>query len=127
MFYVSAFKYDKNAEKLWGITDTDDNVTEYYTEAGVKFLFDRLGYTSIYGATFTGSRIHFECLTPVIIKLIELEKGDTITLSMPDGVHTYTKCALLELGCGWYVSENGNPTKLMKKYLLNHKDDIKIV
>lgn len=127
MFYVSSLKYNKNAEKLWGITDTDDNVTEYFTEAEVRLIFDKIGYTSIKGATFTGSKIKFERVTPVIIKLSELEKGNTITLSMQDGVHNYTICGITGLGDGWVVKENGVSKKLLKKYLLEHKDIIKIV
>lgn len=129
MLYVSALSYDKNGNKLWGITDTDDNITEFLSESEVKDALDKIGYTSIKGATYTGSRIKFERTTPLIVAIGDLDKGSTITLDMPtDGIVTYTICGVTGLGDGWYVkNKDGATTKLLKKYLLAHKDSIKVI
>lgn len=129
MLYVSALNYDKNGNKLWGITDTDDNITEFLSESEVKDALDKIGYTSIKGATYTGSRIKFERTTPLIVAIDNLDKGSTITLDIPtDGIVTYIICGVTGLGDGWYVkNKDGATTKLLKKYLLAHKDSIKVI
>ena len=129
MLYVSALNCDKNGNKLWGITDTDDNITEFLSESEVKDALDKIGYTSIKGATYTGSRVKFECTTPLIVAIDNLDKGSMITLDMPvDGIVTYTICGTTGLGDGWYVKNKGGvTTKLLKKYLLAHKDSIKVI
>lgn len=57
MFYVSKIDYDNHT---YDITDTDDNVTEFYTKEQIRDILPVIGVTSIRGVVYTGSDLKLE-------------------------------------------------------------------
>lgn len=74
MFYISS----KNGDKL-GVTDTKDNVEEFYTkEELADFFFNHR--IKIFGFTYTGSKFNIEVKSTSLIKLESLSNGDVFKL-----------------------------------------------
>ena len=68
MFYVSDIRHTIK-EILYGIKDTDDNSVEYFTKSQVLEILKTVGFTTIKGATYTGSDIKYELTSPTIIAI----------------------------------------------------------
>ena len=127
MFYVSGFKYDKAGNKLYGITDTDDNVTEFFNKSEIKDIFNTLGYTCIRGAVYTGSDIKFRITTPVIEYIDELPVGSYFGLVFNNSEsHKYKKLGVSGALDGWLVEKDDMiRCKLSKKKLIADKENIR--
>ena len=112
MFYVSAIDHELDGIK-YGITDTRDNVTEYYTKKEIKAILDKVGYTSIRGVVYTGSDLKFRITTPVIEYISDLPNGTTFKLDDC----TYKRLCELSGDLGWHVEKDGVKCKLLKQTL----------
>ena len=84
MFYLSSQKY-KGSVEVWGITDTDDGVEEFYTKGMVEKFFKENGIR-IHGLTYTGSRFIYRLTNPVIMELESLNKGETFLMRTDNDV-----------------------------------------
>lgn len=121
MFYVSDIRHTIK-EILYGIKDTDDNSVEYFTKSQVLEMLKTIGFTTIKGATYTGSDIKFELTSPTIIAIDNLEKGSYFTLVWDNEELRCKKDGVLGTGNGWLVvKEDGRYLKLTKKVIL-HKN-----
>lgn len=127
MFYVSSLKYSIQGYKLWGITDTDDNVEEFYTEHEIIEIFKKIGYTSIKGATHTGSSIKFERLTLAIISIMDLSKDSSFKLNINGKVHEFIMIGQLASGDGWSVKEGSDIKKLTKRWLYENRLSVSFI
>lgn len=74
MFYISS----KNGDNL-GVTDTADNVEEFYTKAQLANFF-RNNNIRINGFTYTGSSFKVEVKNPALIFIENLQNGDVFIL-----------------------------------------------
>ena len=74
MFYISSHKY-KGSVELWGVTDTNDGVEEFYTK-GMLEKFFRQGL-EINGLVYTGSYFKFKVTNLSIILMESLDKGSS--------------------------------------------------
>lgn len=122
MLYISKID-NSSAETKFGITDTDDNVTEFCTKAQIKDILLIIGYTSIKGVVYTGSDLKIRVTTPLFEYINDLTNGSTFTLAFADGSrHFYKRLSELTGAIGWaVVKDNKEQCKLTKKYLLETK------
>ena len=77
MYYVSAVRWDGDV-KRYGITDTTDNVVEYYTKQELLVYVRTLG-VMIHGVVHTGSDLHIRIQTVTIVQLSQLQKKGSIS------------------------------------------------
>lgn len=115
MFYISS----KNGDKL-GVTDTNDNVEEFYTKAQLANFF-RNNNIRINGFTYTGSDFKIEVKSISLIKLEQLEDGDVFYL---DGKIAIKIEELGERNFSIYC--NGKCMKLLRRDLANNKYKINL-
>lgn len=103
MLYISKIDHS-SAETKFGITDTDDNVTEFCTKAQIKDILPIIGYTSINGVVYTGSDLKIRVTTPLFEYINDLTNGSTFTLAFADGSrYSYKKLSELTGATGWAV------------------------
>lgn len=121
MFYLSSISHNY-PEVKYGITDTVDNVTEFYTKVEVLEILKKIGFTSIKGVVFTGSDLKFRRTSPVIEYINSLQNGSFFTL-VYNSVETveYKKLSTLGALNGWVVEENGIRHRLTTDKILSNK------
>lgn len=125
MFYVSKIQCNLDGDKF-GITDTDDNITEFYTKAEVKSIMAKIGYTSIKGAIYTGSDIKFRETSPAVEYINELPNGSCFTLVFSNSEsHEYKKLSVLGTVNGWVVEKDGIKCRLLMRDILSKKAVVK--
>lgn len=120
------FYYSGNQSGKYGITDSVDNITEYYTEDELYSILQKIGFTSIKGIVYTGSKLKFRETTPVIETLSTLQKGTKFKIRFDGVMHDYTMLGVTALDDGWFVMYKGVQTTIKKKSLLRDKDMIDI-
>ena len=127
MFYVSSVRYSNNGDKLYGIMDTSDDVEEFYSADQLHSILNKIGYTEIKGAVYTGSYVKCEAVTPVIVAISELPKYESFKLSINGKVFKFMKTGELSTGKGWHITEGKVPKTLTKQWLIENKDNVCIV
>lgn len=128
MLYFKDFVYDNKGNRKYEIADCETQQREIYTYEQIHQLLEKIGYTSIYGVVYSGSKFIFRKSTPAIMLIDLAPKGSTFRLIVDNKVKTYTKVGDVLSSLGWYwralQSIDGESGKLTRDYLLDHPDAI---
>jgi hypothetical protein len=117
--------------RQYGITDTDDNVTEYLSDKQLYEVSQKLGFGVIKGARFSGSRFICRVTNPLIEQISELPNGVVFQLKISsDSVFiSYKKIGELGDASGWQLEQVDDSSKnvvLKKSYLLKNKNGVEV-
>ena len=126
MFYISDINHTTTGIK-YGVTDTDDGVTEYYSKSDLYTVLNQIGFTKIKGVVHTGSDLKIRVTTPVIEYISNLPNGSNFKLNTGSIIKEYKKLGESGLGNGWLVNINNEQKCLLKAYLIKNKDKISII
>lgn len=128
MLYFKDFVYDNRGNRKYEIVEYETQQNQVYTYEQVHQLLDRIGYTSVYGVVYTGSKIIFKRSTPAIMMIDMAPQGSTFRLIVDNKVKTYTKVGDLLSSLGWYWKAlqpmDGESGKLTRDYLMDHPNAI---
>lgn len=126
MFYVGDIRHTiKGIE--YGITDTNDNVTEYFNKESIYEILKILGYTAIKGVVHTGSGLRIRITTPIIEYINTVPNNSYFKLEIEGVICTFERLRELGTADGWLVHKDGKLNKLFKKDLIQNKSKIKLV
>lgn len=118
MFYISSKKYFGSDIK-YGVTDTSDNVEEFYTEDELASLFKKT-HTYIKGMDFLGSRFRFKVTNTNIILADSLRLGDIVLFDLNGTMKYGIFLDITSLGDGYLFYFDGEEdTRVAKSKLLD--------
>lgn len=119
MFYISSHKY-KGSVEVWGVTDTDDGIEEFYTLGQLGKFFKENGIR-INGLVYTGSSFKCYIKSLAIIALEGLQIGDSFILKDDKTAKQVLYVGRTSLD-DFNIFYDGSICKLMRKELLQNKD-----
>lgn len=126
MFYVGDIRHTVKGIE-YGITDTSDNVTEYFNKESIYEILKILGYSAIKGVVHTGSDLRIRITTPIIEYINTVPNNSYFKLEIEGVICTFERLRELGTADGWLVHKDGKLTKLFKKDLIRDKSKIKLV